>query len=242
VRLHTSLGDINIELHCDIVPKTCDNFLRLSEKGYYENTVFHRVIPGFMIQGGDPTGTGKGGKSIWGKPFEDEISNKLQHHSRGIVSMANSGKDTNGSQFFITFGPATHLNFKHSVFGRVVGGHEILAKMERVPTDKEEKPLEPITINKISVFVNPFNEDQESEAEKKKKKDEEKIKDKDDKTRGQWYSNPTSSAMKPVKPGVGKYIGAATTVTTTESTKRALDVEGSSRPTKKSNYGNFQNF
>jgi len=247
VRLHTNMGDLNIELHCDIVPKTCDNFLQLSETGYYDNTIFHRLIPGFMIQGGDPTGTGKGGKSIWGRHFEDEISNKLQHHGRGILSMANSGKDTNNSQFFITFAPCMHLNFKHTVFGRVVGGNETLAKMERVETDKEEKPMEEIKINKVTIFTNPFTEEKESEEDRKKREAEEKAKDKEDKARGQWYSNPTGSTLKPVKSGVGKYIGAVAPTAPVESTpsgstKRSLGLDNSTRPAKKSAYGNFDNF
>lgn len=98
VQLQTSLGNINIELHCDLVPLTCENFLVLCERGYYDNTIFHRLIPKFMIQGGDPTGTGTGGQSIFGTHFQDEFSLKLQHSGRGIVSMANSGPNTNGSQ------------------------------------------------------------------------------------------------------------------------------------------------
>lgn len=94
-----------------------------------------------MIQGGDPTGTGKGGESIWGKPFKDELNSKLVHSGRGIVSMANSGPHTNGSQFFILYKSANHLNFKHTVFGGVVGGLTTLAAMEKVPVDNEDRPL-----------------------------------------------------------------------------------------------------
>lgn len=122
IRMHTNLGDLNIELHCDIVPKTCENFLALAEGNYYDGTIFHRSIPSFMIQGGDPTGTGKGGSSVFGGTFEDEIDSRLVHDGRGVISMANSGKNTNGSQFFILYKSARHLDFKHSVFGKVVGG------------------------------------------------------------------------------------------------------------------------
>lgn len=103
VRLITNLGNINIELHCDIVPRTCENFIGLCRKGYYKGTQFHRSIKNFMIQGGDPEGTGMGGESIWRKPFRDEFDSRLTHSGRGILSMANSGKDTNNSQFFITY-------------------------------------------------------------------------------------------------------------------------------------------
>lgn len=95
----------------------------------------------FMIQGGDPTGTGKGGQSIWGKPFKDELNSKLLHSGRGVVSMANSGPHTNGSQFFILYKSANHLNFKHTVFGGVVGGMTTLAAMEKVPVDDDDRPL-----------------------------------------------------------------------------------------------------
>lgn len=94
-----------------------------------------------MIQGGDPTGTGKGGESIWGKPFKDEVDSRLLHSGRGVVSMANSGPHTNGSQFFILYKSATHLNFKHTVFGGVVGGLLTLSAMEKVPVDDDDRPL-----------------------------------------------------------------------------------------------------
>jgi peptidyl-prolyl cis-trans isomerase-like 3 len=100
VTLHTNLGDIKIEIFCDQVPKAAENFLAHCASGYYNNCIFHRNIPGFMIQGGDPTGTGKNGKSIWGKPFEDEFRDDLLLDKRGMVAMANKGPNTNASQFF----------------------------------------------------------------------------------------------------------------------------------------------
>ncbi|CAI0508015.1 unnamed protein product [Linum tenue] len=141
VQLHTTHGDLNIELHCDITPRACENFLTLCEKNYYNGVIFHRNIRNFMIQGGDPTGTGKGGESIWGQPFNDELNSKLVHSGRGVVSMANSGPHTNGSQFFILYKSANHLNFKHTVFGTVVGGLTTLATMEKVPVDDDDRPL-----------------------------------------------------------------------------------------------------
>lgn len=110
VTLHTDLGTLKLELFCDTVPRTTFNFLALAASGYYDNTLFHRNIKGFMLQGGDPTGTGKGGESIWGGKFNDEIHPENQHTTRGIVSMANSGPNTNGSQFFITYAKHPHLD------------------------------------------------------------------------------------------------------------------------------------
>uniref|UniRef100_A0A2P2KED0 Cyclophilin-10 n=1 Tax=Rhizophora mucronata TaxID=61149 RepID=A0A2P2KED0_RHIMU len=141
VQLHTTHGDLNIELHCDTTPRTCENFITLCEQGFYNGVAFHRSIRNFMIQGGDPTGTGRGGESVWGKPFKDEPNSKLLHSGRGVVSMANSGPHTNGSQFFILYKSANHLNFKHTVFGGVVGGLTTLAAMEKVPVDDNDRPL-----------------------------------------------------------------------------------------------------
>lgn len=169
LRLHTSLGDLNIELHCDLVPKTCENFMALAESSYYTGTKFHRSIKNFMIQGGDPTGTGKGGASVFGPTFEDEIVPQLLHDGRGVLAMANSGKNTNGSQFFILYKSAPHLNYKHTVFGKVVGGFEVLTLMEKIPTDDEDRPVQEIEITGATVFVNPYTELIEEEKEKKKK-------------------------------------------------------------------------
>merc|ERR1740130_56617 len=100
---------------------TCENFVGLCDRGYYKGVPFHRLLRNFMVQGGDPTGTGTGGEAIWGKPFADEITSKYKHEGRGVLSMANSGVNSNGSQFFITFKSCSHLDGKHSIFGRVVG-------------------------------------------------------------------------------------------------------------------------
>lgn len=213
VRLHTNLGDLNIELHCDQVPLMCENFLLLAERGFFDNTTFHRLIPGFMIQGGDPTASGTGGKSAWGKPLKDEIAHTLRHSGRGILSMANAGPGTNTSQFFILFKPAHHLDNKHSVFGRVVGGMEVLDLMETVQTDPKDKPRSDIVIKKVSIFVNPFDaelleEEVKQEAEKEAKDAKEKA---DMEEFGHWYSNPTGESKQAVfRQGVGKYIHTAT--------------------------------
>uniref|UniRef100_A0A1I8BSK2 Peptidyl-prolyl cis-trans isomerase n=1 Tax=Meloidogyne hapla TaxID=6305 RepID=A0A1I8BSK2_MELHA len=120
--LETTMGTMSVELYWKHAPKTCQNFYELARKGYYNNTIFHRVIADFMVHGGDPTGTGRGGTSIYGRHFEDEINDQLRHTGAGIVSMANSGPNTNGSQFFITLAPTQHLDGKHTIFGRLSTG------------------------------------------------------------------------------------------------------------------------
>ncbi|XP_028849714.1 uncharacterized protein LOC114798304 [Denticeps clupeoides] len=114
--LHTDLGDFKIELFCERAPKSCENFLALCASGFYNGCIFHRNIKGFMVQTGDPTGTGKGGTSIWGRKFEDEFSEHLKHNVRGVVAMANSGPNTNASQFYFTYGKQPHLDMKYNRF------------------------------------------------------------------------------------------------------------------------------
>jgi peptidyl-prolyl cis-trans isomerase-like 3 len=152
------MGDIKIEVYCDMVPIAAYNFLALCASNYYDNTVFHRNIKGFMIQGGDPTGTGKGGQSIYGKHFQDELVDELTHDTRGVVSMANKGPNTNGSQFFIAYNKAAHLNKKYTVFGRVISGFDTLDKVENVPSNERDVPLHPIRINSVTVHANPLAE------------------------------------------------------------------------------------
>ncbi|RKP08843.1 cyclophilin-like protein [Thamnocephalis sphaerospora] len=157
VTLHTDLGDLKLELFCEAVPKAAENFLALCASGYYDNVLFHRNIPGFMIQTGDPTGTGKGGNSIWGRKFEDEIRSTLKHNARGIVSMANSGPDTNGSQFFITYAKQAHLDTKYTVIGKVIDGADTtLDAMEKVPVDEKNRPIQEIRIRSITIHANPI--------------------------------------------------------------------------------------
>ena len=130
VVLETTQGDIELQLYPDAAPKTCENFVGLVEKGYYDGIIFHRIIKDFMIQGGDPTGTGRGGESLWGGKFEDEVTPDLQFNRKGLLAMANSGPGTNGSQFFITHAPQSHLNGKHTVFGKVASGEDIVDAIE----------------------------------------------------------------------------------------------------------------
>ncbi|KAG6100061.1 Peptidyl-prolyl cis-trans isomerase cyp8 [Claviceps sp. LM219 group G6] len=164
-RVETNLGDLTLELHTDTAPRAVWNFIRLAQKGYYKGVAFHRNIPNFMIQGGDPSGTGKGGSSIWGKYFNDEFDGPLTHDKRGILSMANKGKNTNSSQFFITYAPAPHLDRKHTIFGLLVDGQHVLTKMEATPTDGSQRPLHKIFIKDIVVFVDPFAEFQSQRKE-----------------------------------------------------------------------------
>jgi len=141
VILETNQGNIEIKLKVDVAPKACENFVKLAEKGYYNGLIFHRVIKGFMIQGGDPTGTGMGGESIWGKPFEDEVTPVAKFDGPGILAMANSGPDTNGSQFFITCAKTPWLNMRHTIFGEVVSGLEVVQKIENTPVNAEDRPV-----------------------------------------------------------------------------------------------------
>jgi peptidyl-prolyl cis-trans isomerase-like 1 len=151
-------GAIVVELYNEHAPKTCKNFSTLAQRGYYNNVIFHRVIPNFMIQTGDPTGTGRGGSSIYGEKFEDEIKATLKHTGAGVLSMANSGPNTNGSQFFITLAPTPWLDGKHTIFGRVKSGMKIVQRMGLVKTNAEDKPLEQVKIIKARV-VDPSGEE-----------------------------------------------------------------------------------
>ena len=151
--IKTSLGDIKIQLFADKAPKTVANFVGLAEgtktgKPLYVGTIFHRVIKDFMIQGGDPLGTGMGGP---GYQFEDEIDPSLTFDAPGILAMANSGPNTNGSQFFITTVPTTWLNGKHTIFGRVSMGMDVVTKIENTPVGGNDKPVTPVTIQSISI-------------------------------------------------------------------------------------------
>ncbi|KAK4634614.1 Peptidyl-prolyl cis-trans isomerase-like 1 [Fulvia fulva] len=146
VLLETSMGAIVVELYTDHAPKTCQNFSTLASRSYYNGTIFHRIIPDFMIQGGDPTGTGRGGASIYGNKFEDEIRSDLKHTGAGILSMANSGPNTNGSQFFITLAPTPWLDGKHTIFGRVKSGMRVVQRMGLVRTGAEDRPEEEVKI------------------------------------------------------------------------------------------------
>ncbi|KXN88078.1 Peptidyl-prolyl cis-trans isomerase cyp15 [Leucoagaricus sp. SymC.cos] len=149
--IHTTVGDIHIRLFPQQAPKAVENFVGHARSGYFEGIVFHRVIPKFMIQTGDPFGDGTGGTSIWGREFEDEFSDDLKHDRPYAVSMANAGPNTNGSQFFITTTATPWLDKKHTIFGRVLSGREVVHAIENVKTDKTDKPFEDIKIINVDV-------------------------------------------------------------------------------------------
>jgi cyclophilin family peptidyl-prolyl cis-trans isomerase len=136
-RVKTERGEIVCELFADDAPLTVENFVNLARAGFYDGVTFHRVIPGFMAQGGDPTGTGSGGP---GYSFRDELSPKRRHDGPGILSMANAGPNTNGSQFFLTFGPTPHLDGRHTVFGRVTSGMDVLRSIRERDPQRDPKP------------------------------------------------------------------------------------------------------
>ena len=149
--IQTTMGTIELELFTDKAVKTAQNFVGLAETKYYNGIIFHRVINNFMIQGGDPAGTGSGGESIWGKPFEDEVKTGLKHSSEGILSMANAGPNTNGSQFFITLKATPWLDGKHTVFGKVISGMEVVKAIGKTKTNQNDKPLIDVIMQKVTI-------------------------------------------------------------------------------------------
>jgi cyclophilin family peptidyl-prolyl cis-trans isomerase len=143
VVLKTTQGKITLELFPKVAPLAVENFITHVKNGYYDGLVFHRIIKGFMIQGGDPTGTGRGGESIWKKPFNDEFAPNVVFNRKGILAMANAGPATNGSQFFITVAPTQWLNGRHTIFGEVKSGYDNVRKLEMVEvTPRGNRPLE----------------------------------------------------------------------------------------------------
>ncbi|KAJ9475316.1 Peptidyl-prolyl cis-trans isomerase B [Pseudozyma hubeiensis] len=247
VRLTTNFGPLNLELHCNKAPKTCFNFLQLCKQGKYDDTIFHRNIPGFMIQGGDPTGTGRGGSSIWGSEFRDEYTEPgaFKHDSRGRLSMANKGKDTNGSQFFITYRAVGHLDGKHTVFGRLVDGakDQTLTNLEQVPSEEgTDRPLKKIKIQDVLVTEDPFEKyqlrqkqsakandptdpDYQRRMEKRRRREEDRttwlgteLPDKSDDGKGGVGRK--ADALLAGSSSIGKYLNA------TNATKGRIDANG----------------
>eukprot|EP00842_Homolaphlyctis_polyrhiza_P004324 jgi/Hompol1/4893/HPOL_001036-RA len=206
--IQTNLGDIHLELFCTDTPRTCLNFVRLAKTGYYRGVLFHRLIAGFMVQGGDPTGTGRGGQSIWGVPFEDEFKPNLKHDVRGVLSMANRGKATNTSQFFITLGPCKHLDGKHSVFGKVVGAHEVLSAIEQVAVDTNSKPLREIKMLDVVITTDPFEDALNEIATKDTRAADEASKRAAERTRKERLAAATRTTSQ-ASDKVGKYLAQA---------------------------------
>ncbi len=153
--IQTNMGTIELELFADKTPKTVENFVGLANKGYYNGVIFHRVIDNFMIQGGDPTGTGRGGQSLWGGKFEDEFVPELKHNGAGILSMANAGPNTNGSQFFITLKETPWLDGRHTVFGKVIKGMDVVQAIGKVPTNQQDRPLKDVVMEKVTIEKRP---------------------------------------------------------------------------------------
>ncbi|XP_048359522.1 spliceosome-associated protein CWC27 homolog isoform X2 [Sphaerodactylus townsendi] len=159
VLLKTTAGDIDIELWSKEAPKACRNFVQLCMEDYYDNTIFHRVVPEFIVQGGDPTGTGSGGESIYGAPFKDEFHSRLRFNRRGLVAMANAGPHDNGSQFFFTLGRADELNNKHTIFGKITGDTIYnMLRLTEVEIGSDERPVNPHKIKSTEVLFNPFDD------------------------------------------------------------------------------------
>lgn len=146
------MGEIHFELYPNECPKTVENFVGLAKKGYYEGCIFHRVIRAFMLQTGDPQGDGTGGTSIWNEEFEDEIRLPQLKHDAFVLAMANAGPHTNGSQFFITTVACPWLDGKHTVFGRVTRGSEVVTQIENVRVDEKKKPLMDVKISQVKVI------------------------------------------------------------------------------------------
>lgn len=254
-RMSTSLGDLNLELLPEHAPKAVWNFVKLAQKGYYKNTIFHRNIKGFMIQGGDPSGTGRGGQSVWGKPFEDEFEGPNLHNTRGILSMANKGKNTNTSQFFITYRAVPHLDRKHTIFARVVGGLDTtLRSMELAETGEKDKPVDDIEIYDVVVFVDPFEEWQKERKDQESKEAEEA----EIKKQGGTADDKTTWTGKRIRAdgtvergsgdglGVGKYLQAAKQEIMEQGDDEILEYvdedEDLAPPPKKARTGGFGNF
>ncbi|XP_071799833.1 spliceosome-associated protein CWC27 homolog [Asterias amurensis] len=172
VLLKTTCGDIDIELWSKEAPKACRNFIQLCLEGYYDGTIFHRIIKGFMAQGGDPTGTGEGGESSYGHPFKDEFHSRLKFVRRGLVAMANAGPNDNSSQFFFTFERCEHLNNKHTIFGKVVGDTIFnMIKLSEVEIGTDDRPVYPPKIKSTEVLANPFDDIVPRELKKEKDKE-----------------------------------------------------------------------
>ena len=149
-KMSTTLGDIEIELYPKVAPQHVNSFVFLAKQGFYDGVIFHRVIPGFMIQGGDPTGTGRGGP---GYTFDDEFHPELVFDKPYLLAMANAGPGTNGSQFFITVGKTPHLNRRHTIFGEVVDpeSQKVVDAIATTATDRSDRPTEPVVIESITV-------------------------------------------------------------------------------------------
>ncbi|KAJ5966182.1 Peptidyl-prolyl cis-trans isomerase-like 2 [Penicillium waksmanii] len=227
-RLDTTAGHLNLELYPEYAPKAVWNFIQLAKKGYYKDVTFHRNIKGFMLQGGDPTGTGRGGESIWGKYFADEFEGPLKHDGRGTLSMANKGKNTNSSQFFFAYRALPHLDRKHTIFGRVIDdptpSSATLNSLETHPVESStNRPTPEVRIKEVTIFVDPFEDflrqkrsegqtgaagagagDTEQDDESSRRVDDDRVTWTGKRVRGSGEGASESGST-----GVGKYLKAA---------------------------------
>lgn len=252
-------GSITLELLPEHAPKAVYNMISLAKRGYYTGTTFHRNIRAFMLQGGDPTGTGRGGSSVWGGIFPDEFDGPLSHDKRGMVSMANKGRDTNTSQFFITYNACKHLDRKHTVFGRVADGWDTLAAIEKVEvSDKDKRPRQDLKMEEVTVLVDPFDDflRQRDEAAQREAVEEEiRRRGGRDEDRTTWTGKRVRSGddggdIAPSAPAVGKYLaGATVNGTDAAGEDEAMREEWETRdaPVKKKvkgggGFGNFDNW
>jgi peptidyl-prolyl cis-trans isomerase-like 2 len=241
VRMNTNFGTIALELHCDIAPRTCMNFLGLCNLGKYDNSKFHRLIPGFMIQGGIPSNPEDKEECLWGGSFPDEFDDRLQHASEGILSMANAGPNTNKQQFFLTFKSCPHLDRKHSVFGTVVEGIDVLKQLESIAVDKKERPLQEIKITTTAVLVDPAIEARELEQKRLEKLTERRQHDKEG-LRSLGVAMKIDVSVE--KPAVGRYLQQSQKPKDDSSKKSdPADVSVVARrlppPSKNTKFGNF---
>ncbi|VDN03774.1 unnamed protein product, partial [Thelazia callipaeda] len=230
IRIITNYGELNLELYCKQTPKACENFIKHCKMGYYNNTKFHRIIRNFMVQGGDPTNTGQGGDSIWGKPFKDEIVHSFSHDRRGVLSMANQGTDTNKSQFFITFRSCKHLDGKHTIFGRVVGGTATMNAIEMIETDRNDRPVVDVIFLTAEIFVDPFEEAEASIIKEREEIRLKKIGKQDEKVSAPPVTEIHIQTPPKYGSGIGKYINLSKLAV---STKRSLNDAAYSVPLKK---------
>ncbi|KAI0687757.1 cyclophilin-like protein [Cytidiella melzeri] len=261
IRVVTSLGgSLNLELYCEKAPKTCYNFLMLAKEGKYNNCLFHRLVPGFMIQTGDPTGTGAGGQSYWGTPFRDEhdMRGAAKHDSRGVLAMANKGANTNGSQWYLTFKPAAHLDKKHTVFGKLVGGEDVLDALENLPIKPgTERPAKPVRISEVVIYQDPFEEYKTRQQNKRAKKAEAEenarhrqvVVEKKEEDELNWFGvklgTEKSAGGGAVGGGVGKYlqVGASAAVVAPKRpapSAAVSDVPGEAKKRRKVGFGEFE--
>ena len=246
VRMYTNRGNMDISVHCDIVPRTALNFMLLAHQGEYDGSKFHRSIRNFMVQGGKKPGSKDGGSSIWGKPFRDEFDDRLKHSGKGVVSMANSGPKTNQRQFFITYNSCSHLDRKHSVFGKIVGGLDILRRISEIPTDKDtDKPLETIKIERMELLDDPVSEALELERRRIEERKNEKRKEAASRQAGALGGRAgksvtkgeeaQSKAVEEDKPSVGKYLSKKKK----KKKSSEIAVNRLPPPPKKTSFGDF---